>query len=100
MTPSCLREDDGGTVALTVYVQPKASRDRIAGLHGGAVKVCVTAPPVEGRANAAVSRFLAKLFHVPKSAVVLHSGRQNRTKKFLLRGLSLAEAEKILGKYL
>ena len=96
----CLSEDKEGRVALTVYVQPKASRDGVAGLHGEAVKVCITAPPVDGKANAAVSRFLAKLFGLPKAAVVLHSGQQSRTKKFLLQGLSLAEARHILEQHL
>lgn len=96
----CFTEDKSGMVVLTVYVQPKASRDAVAGLHGDAVKVCITAPPVEGKANAAVARFLAKLFDLPKSAVVLHRGQQSRTKKFLLQGLSLADAQKVLEKYL
>jgi hypothetical protein len=96
----CLREEKDGTVALTVYVQPKASREGVAGLHGEAVKVCITAPPVEGKANVAVTRFLAKLFDLPKAAVILHSGQQSRTKRFFLRGLSLPEARKILEKHL
>jgi uncharacterized protein (TIGR00251 family) len=96
----CLSEDKSGSVALTVYVQPKASRDAVAGLHGDAVKVCITAPPVEGKANAAVTRLLAKMFGLPKSAVALHRGHQSRTKKFLLQGLSLTDAQKVLEKYL
>nr|MDA8163428.1 DUF167 family protein [Desulfobacteraceae bacterium] len=92
----CLREDKEGRVILTVHVQPKASRDGVAGLHGEAVKVSITAPPVDGKANAALVRFLAKLFGMPKAAVVLDSGHQGRTKRFLLQGLSLAEARQIL----
>jgi uncharacterized protein len=95
-----LREEKDGTLALTVRVQPKASRDRITGLHGEAVKLSITAPPVDGKANLAVSRFLSQLLGLPGSAVVLRSGQQGRTKKFHLHGLSLAEAEAILAKHL
>jgi uncharacterized protein len=98
--PGYLREEKDGTLALTVYVQPKASRDRIIGLHGEAVKLSIKAPPVDGKANVAVGRFLAELLGLPGSAVVLRSGQQGRTKKFLLHGLSLAEAQTILAKVL
>jgi uncharacterized protein len=95
-----LREEKTGGLALTVYVQPKASRDRITGLHGGAVKISITAPPVDGKANMAVGRFLAALFRLPGSAVVLRSGQQSRTKTFLLHDLPLAEARTILARHL
>jgi len=59
---------DGDSISLSIHVQPKASRTRIAGLHGDAVKLCITSPPVDGKANAAVIQFLAKLFKIPKAA--------------------------------
>lgn len=92
--------DGKGTVSITVYVQPKASSTRFAGPHGNAIKICITDPPVEGKANAAVAKFLAKLFHLPKSAITLQSGRQNRTKRFHLAGISYEAAEKIVQRYL
>jgi len=64
-----LREQaDGASVSLSIHVQPKVSRTRIAGLHGDAVKLCITSPPVDGKANAAVIEFFAKLFKIPKAA--------------------------------
>jgi len=87
---------NGANVMLTVYVQPKASQTRVAGIHDGALKISVTAPPVEGKANAALIKFLAKLFRIPKSAISIESGEQSRTKRFLLSGLSYAEALSII----
>jgi uncharacterized protein len=87
-------------ILLTVHVQPKGSRDRISGLHGEAVKLSITAPPVDGKANQAVGRFLARFFGLPGSAVTLRSGQQSRTKKFLLQGLSLAQVRSRLAEHL
>jgi len=92
-----LREQaDGASVSLSVHVQPKASRTRIAGLHGDAVKLCITSPPVDGKANAAVIEFFAKLFKIPKAAVTLASGETSRDKRLVLAGISIAQAEAML----
>ena len=56
-------------LTLRLYIQPKASRDAIIGLHGDEVKIAITAPPVDGKANAHLVKFLAKQFRVPKSQV-------------------------------
>ncbi|HSR36423.1 MAG TPA: DUF167 family protein [Desulfurivibrionaceae bacterium] len=94
---SWLRIGKDGAVLLTVHVQPKASRTKIAGLFGDeAVKICITAPPVDGQANEALVKFLAKLFKLPKSAVTIESGLQGRTKQFRLTGITVADAEQIL----
>lgn len=69
---------------LSVRVQPKSSGNRLLGLHDGALKLALTAPPVDNRANRAASEFLAKLLGVPKSAVILKSGAQSRAKTFLI----------------
>ncbi len=92
-----LREQgDGTSVSLSVHVQPKASRTRIAGLHGDALKLCITSPPVDGKANAAVIEFFAKLFKIPKAAVTLASGETSRDKRLVLTGISTAQAEVVL----
>lgn len=92
-----LREQaDGSSVSLSVHVQPKASRTRIAGLHGDALKLCITSPPVDGKANAAVLQFLAKLFKISKTAVTLASGEASRDKRIILAGVSAAQAETVL----
>ncbi len=92
----CITSSGNKKIVLTVYVQPRASRTRIAGMHGNAIKICVTAPPVENKANGAVVRFFADLFGVPKSAVSIKSGGHGRNKKVLIEDLDLREARKTL----
>lgn len=70
---------DGLTVRL--YIQPKASRDQIIGLHGDEVKVAITAPPVDGQANAHLIKFIAKQFRVAKSNVIIEKGELGRHKQ-------------------
>lgn len=65
---------------LRLHVQPRASRSEIKGRHGEALKVRVTAPPVDGRANKAVIELLADTLGVPRSAITLHSGQGGRRK--------------------
>lgn len=66
---------------LSLRVQPRASADTIGEVSGDSLKIRLTAPPVEGRANAHLRRFLAKLFAVPQSRIELVSGEQARLKR-------------------
>ncbi len=92
-----LREQaDSASVSLSIHVQPKASRTRVAGLHGDALKLCITSPPVDGKANAAVIEFFAKLFKIPKAAVTIASGETSRDKRIILAGISADQAEAAL----
>lgn len=68
-------------LVLRLYIQPKASRDVIIGLHGDEVKVAITAPPVDGQANAHLVKFLAKQFRVAKSQVLIEKGELGRHKQ-------------------
>lgn len=70
-----------GKLLLSVRVQPRAGREEIIGPHDGALKIRITAPPVDGRANSALITFLAKTFGVPRSAVRLLSGEAGRVKR-------------------
>ena len=74
-----LWQDD--TLQLNVYLQPRASRDEIVGLHGDSLKIRITAPPVDGKANGHLLRFLAREFGVPRNRVELISGQTGRTKR-------------------
>ena len=67
---------------LSIHVQPKASGDEIAGPHGDRIKVRITAPPIDGRANQHLVDFLADAFSVPKRNVLLLSGETGRNKRF------------------
>lgn len=71
----------GDGLVLRLYIQPKASRDSIVGLHGDELKVAITAPPVDGQANAHLVKFLAKQFRVAKSQVVIEKGELGRHKQ-------------------
>ena len=96
---SYLREYEKG-VLLTLYIQPRASRTRFQGPHGDALKLAITAPPVDNRANSMVIDYLAKFFRLPKSAVTIKSGRQSRTKQVRLATISLAAARAVLDREL
>lgn len=77
----------GGAV-LAVRAQPGARRNAVLGEYGGALKVAVTAPPADGRANAALAEVLADWLGVRRSAVELLSGHTSRDKRFLVRGVT------------
>ncbi len=84
-------EKRGGSVVFAVRVTPRASRDAIEGEHQGALKVRLTAPPVEDRANEALRRLLAKRLNVPVSAVNIVAGGKSRTKRVEIAGVSEAQ---------
>ncbi len=75
---------------LSCWIQPRASRDAFAGMHGDAVKIALRAPPVDGKANAALREFLAEALDLPKSSVELVSGHTGRRKTVRLQGLTPA----------
>jgi len=70
-----------GDLLLVCHLQPKASKSEFSGIHGDALKVRIQAPPVEGKANSELVKFLAKQFGVSKSAVSIISGELNRHKR-------------------
>lgn len=78
-------EQDGG-FTFAVRVQPRASRDRVLGVHGGALKVALTAPPIEGAANEALIALVAKGLGVAKSAVRIVRGERSRDKVVRVEG--------------
>lgn len=75
-------------ITLVLHVQPGAKRTEVAGEHGGALKVRLAAPPVEGRANDELIAFMAKAFGVPKRNVVILSGETGRNKRVRISGAS------------
>lgn len=89
MNPAAwLREEAGGGVVLTLHIQPSARRSEFAGRHGEAMKLRLAAPPVDGKANAALCAFLAEFCGVPKAAVSLVSGETSRAKRVRLARLT------------
>lgn len=75
------------TVRISVYVQPRASKTQIAGMHDGHIKVRLAAPPVDGAANAALVQFVADKLGVAKSRVRLISGTSSRRKVLEIEGV-------------
>ena len=78
-------------------VQPRASRTELAGPHGGALRVRLTAPPVDGAANEALIRLLAERLDVPRSAVRLETGATGRSKLVAVEGIDVETAARRLG---
>ena len=85
-----MRESEG-TVTFAVRVAPRASRDAIEGEYNGALKVRLTAPPVDEKANAALCRLLAERLNVPVSAVRIVAGEKNRSKRVAIAGVTPAQ---------
>ncbi len=81
-----MRKTPEGTT-IEIYVQPRASRNELAGIHEDTLKVRLTAPPVEGEANKECLRFLAKVFGVPKAHLEIVQGHKSRRKTILVRGV-------------
>jgi uncharacterized protein (TIGR00251 family) len=90
-----IREDKDG-VTFRVRVQPRASKNQLAGVMDGAVKVRLTAPPVDGEANQACLKFFARLFGIPQSSVELVSGHTGRNKTLRVYGVTAARALELL----
>ena len=86
---------NGDLLTLTLHVQPGAKRTEMAGLHGEALKIRLAAPPVEGRANEALLKFIADIFGVPLRQVELKQGGQSRHKVVSVTG-SKVEPESLL----
>jgi uncharacterized protein len=90
----------GDGVTLAVRAQPGAKKTAITGIYGegpaAQLKIAVKAPPVEGRANEALIAFLADVFGVSRSAVLMIGGELSRSKVFLLRGVTMARATAVL----
>jgi uncharacterized protein (TIGR00251 family) len=77
----------GGAITLTVHVQPGAKRSEVAGRYGDALKIRLAAPPIDGRANAALLTFVARRLGLPRSSVELRSGHASRRKVVAVVGV-------------
>jgi len=91
------RQAGDGRITLTLHIQPGAKKTEFAGLHGDALKIRLAAPPVDGKANEALVRFLADVLDLPKSAVVLKSGQTSRRKVLEVSGSDSARISALSG---
>jgi uncharacterized protein (TIGR00251 family) len=92
-----LIRDTAAGATFSVKVHPRAKKNAIAGEVGDALKVALTAPPVEGKANEACIRFLAQTLDLPHSSVTIASGDSSRHKVIRVTGLSADEVRRRLG---
>jgi uncharacterized protein len=93
---SFLEQDKHG-ILLRLYIQPRASKNEIAGIYGEtALKIRLTSPPVDGAANSACIEFLANILGIRKSSVEILSGHKSRMKQIKLSGISLQETENLI----
>ncbi len=88
--------ESAGSVTFQVKVHPRARKDAITGVHGDALKLALTAPPVEGRANDAVVEFFADLLRLPRSSVTIAAGQTSRNKVVRIAGITAAALEQKL----
>ena len=86
-----------GGVELSVLVQPRASRTKVVGEHDGRLKIALSAPPVDGEANAALIEFLSDELGTKKSAVELIEGDTSRRKRVRVAGVELDAVLKLVG---
>jgi uncharacterized protein (TIGR00251 family) len=92
MDAKMVQQADGGAI-LSVKVVPGASRDRIVGVLGEALKVAVSKPPQGGAANAAVVALLASALGLPANQVLVHRGHSNPRKQVFIRGMTARQLE-------
>jgi uncharacterized protein len=88
-----IQESHGG-VTFAVKIHPRARKNAITGEVGDALKLSLTAPPIDGRANQACIEFFAKLLNLPRSSVTIASGRTSRRKIIRVIGMSAEEIRK------
>ena len=99
MIPISIQESAKG-ISFAVKVHPRARKNAITGVVGEALKLALTAPPVEGKANHAVIEFFADLFAIPRSSVTIASGATSRNKVVRIAGVSKPAAERRLAENL
>jgi len=87
-------------VTFAIKVQPRAKRNAIVGQLGDALKVALTAPPVDGKANAACVEFCSEILRVPRSAVMIATGQTSRNKVVRVVGISAALVRERIGRAL
>lgn len=90
-----IQEDEAGCT-LKVHLQPRAHKEKIVGLHGDALKVTITAAPIEGQANDACIAFFARALKIPKAKVAIVSGLGSRDKRVRLTGVTRAQVEALV----
>jgi uncharacterized protein (TIGR00251 family) len=95
MTDTYAKDTPDGCT-LTTRIHPGARKNTITGVHDAALKISLTTPPIEGRANEALIAFLSDHLHIPKSRIALVAGTTSRSKTLRITGKSAAEVQAAL----
>ena len=82
-------DERDGACYIHIYVQPRASKNEVLGIHNDFLKIKLTSPPVDGAANTMLAKFLSKLLGVSKSSLEIVSGEKSRNKTVKVKGISL-----------
>jgi uncharacterized protein len=90
-------QESNGSVTFAIKVHPRAKKNAATGELGNALKVSLTSPPVDGRANEVCIEFFAKLLMLPRTSITIASGQNSRAKVIRVAGLSAEEVRKRLG---
>lgn len=88
-----------GSVFLSVYVQPGASKTEIVGPHNGSLKIRIKSPPIDGRANEALIEFLAEFFQIAKRSIEVIKGQTQRNKVVRISGIEYKNLEAALSAF-
>ncbi|MGH7850009.1 MAG: DUF167 domain-containing protein [Thermodesulfobacteriota bacterium] len=86
-------------LTITVQVQPRSSHDEIVGIHEGRLKIRISAPPVDGKANERLTEVIAKAFGVSKSSVEIVKGHHSRVKTITISGIGRDEYDTLISKF-
>jgi hypothetical protein len=90
-------EERDGVITFAVRVQPRAARDEIVGEYQNALKIRLTAPPLDDRANEALRKLLAARLKVPQAAVRIAAGARSRTKRIEVSGVAASSVRALAG---
>ncbi|MGB8990106.1 MAG: DUF167 domain-containing protein [Candidatus Sulfotelmatobacter sp.] len=90
-------QESNGSVTFAIKVHPRAKKNAVIGQLGNALKVSLTSPPVDGRANQVCIEFFAKLLMLPRTSFTIASGQNSRAKVIRVAGLSAEEVRKRSG---
>lgn len=86
-----------GGILLHLHVQPGASKSGLAGMHGESLKIRIKSPPVDGKANRELVRFLAEMLDIPQGRITIVRGASSRRKAVAIEGLTAERATRLLG---
>lgn len=95
-----LTEASDGSLILHLHIQPRGAKSRIVGLHDERLKISIASPPVDGKANKEVVKFLSTLFKVNQKNIVLKAGLQSRKKTVVITSISSSAIREIVQTFL